>query len=502
MGQNQNHAGYDSSASELHHAPPTNSRHALRSSLNPDTSLDEMATLQAEIDELDRQRQLLVLQQQRDSKRAELEHLRGTGRLQAVSSTSATPLETCHHPASSSSDSTARSLAPATATSNASAEGQQSEPPPAYSTSHRTTSGTPDLAGTTAPKLAPAQPDPPATFDSPARLSRTHLPKPIAIPANSAAIGSPFMRAYPPWLTSYGVDRITFLGFLDDLNRCAVASPPVQILGLAGNIVSFVPSHIAQIVGSSVNVAADLATVGISKGRVEMCLRAANSQIFVPRGLKAEVARLDAVAKIARMPILDPATGKIDKSAPVLAPLEVPSQDGLQSISSHQRTLDALGTWIAPLDVAPLPEIKKSDNILGKLHTAASERQRKKEEKKVLKDRGKTRKHYERDSREATEEFEKEMRKLEKEETKVRSKESAEKLQKQLARIERKREKLARELEKETAKVEEDKMKDDKEEKGVRKILWLLIRNIDDPSGPGPNPDLESLGPSTDTHGT
>ena len=35
-------------------------------------------------------------------------------------------------------------------------------------------------------------------------------------------------------------------------------------------------------------------------------------------------------------------------------------------------------------------------------------------------------------------------------------------------------------------------MKDDKEEKGLRKTKWLIIRNVEDSSGMGPNPDVES----------
>lgn len=337
-------------------------------------------------------------------------------------------------------------------------------------------------------------------MDSPPPLSSRHLPKPIAIPATSNAFGSPFLRAYPPWLAGYGVDRAAFLGFLDDLNRCAVISPPLRVLELAGNVVSFVPLLTAQIVGSSVQAAALLAMYGVSKGRMELCLRAANREVFAPRGLKVEIARLATVARAAEMPIWDAATGRVDKRAPVLAPLDGLSRDGLQLLSPHQRRLDALGAWIAPLDLAPLPDIKRSNNILGRVNAFASERQRKKEEKKMLKGRKKAYKNYEKDSRGAVEDFEKQMRKLEREETKVRRRASVKKLRKGLAKIEKERGKVVREKEKETAKAEKHKIRDDKEQKRVRRILWVLIRNIEDPSGPGPNPFLEFSEGNTSAH--
>ncbi|KAF3766426.1 hypothetical protein M406DRAFT_240565, partial [Cryphonectria parasitica EP155] len=305
------------------------------------------------------------------------------------------------------------------------------------------------------------------------------LTKPIAIPATSAKLGSPFMRAYPPWLTSYSIDRVAFLGFLDDLNRCAVANPPVQVLGLAAQVVGLVPLATAQIVGGAVQLSASVATFALSKGRTEMCLRDANRKLFAPQGLKVEVARLDALAKIAEIPVLDPVTGKLDKKAPVLLPLEGVEAYS-QGLSAQQRRLDSLQEWIAPLDMAPLPEVKQSTNVLGKIHMMASEGQRKKEEKKILKDREKAlEKHHDinKDQEKERSKFGKEMQKLEREETKVRLKRSSSTRTtlKDLRKVDKDREKLVKEHEKEMEKLHKDKGKEDKEEKGIRKILWLVI---------------------------
>lgn len=446
--------------------------------------LDQNAAFQAEIDALDRQRQALIFKQQEAAKKAETDHMHTY----------------THGGASASSSNTAANPA----FSSARAPGEA--PPPYSPIPHQPPSPRQHITSLTRSETAP--------------IRTSHLPKPIAIPATSTKLGSPFLRAYPPQLEeeSYGINRAQFLGFLDDLNRCAVASPPVQILGLAGNIVGFVPLQTAQIVGASVNLAASVATYGVSKGRTEMCLRGANRELFAPRGLKVEIAKLDALAKIAGIPgVLDPVTGKLDKKASVLAPLEELEEEEEEEEGSlgegeggtmvapsqraQRRRLQALESWIAPLDLAPLPEIKQSGNVLGKLHAMASERQRHKEEKKMLKGRDKHFKECEKGDREAAKverEFEKDMAKLDKEERKVRAKEagSRKKLEEELGKIDKERAKLAKEREEEMEMIEKNKRKEDKEEGSLRKILWLIVRNIEDSSGPGPNPDLESPGSS------
>ncbi|KAF5531585.1 cytochrome P450 oxidoreductase [Fusarium mexicanum] len=302
--------------------------------------------------------------------------------------------------------------------------------------------------------------------------------RPIAIPATSSKLGSPFLRAFPPILEQqYHLPREVFLRFLDDLNRAAVASPPVQILGLAGSIVSMIPLHTAQIVGSSVNAAATLSTYAISKSRSELCISTANKELFMPRGLKAEFTKLDVVARFARMPILND-EGKIEKNSMILGPLE--DMSAQSSVTVQQRRLQALEPWIAPLDLTPLPELHVPDNFVSKMHASTSERQRKKEEKKMTKDRAKAHDDWTEDSRKAREDYEKEMRKIGEELAKAQRKHVDEprKLEKELKKLDREREKCEKEYEKEMRKVDKDRRKDDKEEEGVRKVLWLLIRPI------------------------
>ncbi|KAF9772551.1 hypothetical protein IL306_009743 [Fusarium sp. DS 682] len=322
----------------------------------------------------------------------------------------------------------------------------------------------------------------PRILSVPTLPQSTLLPseKPIAIPATSSKLGSPFLRAFPPILEEqYHLPREVFLRFLDDLNRAAVASPPVQILGLVGSVVSMVPLYTAQIVGSSVNAAATLSTYAMSKSRSELCIRKANQEIFMPRGLKAEFAKLDAVARYAQIPILND-KGKIEKNGMVLGPLEDASMQS--SVTVQQRRLQALEPWIAPLDLTPLPELHVPDNFVSKMHAATSERQRKKEEKKMTKDRMKTHEDWTEDSAKAREDYEKDMQKIEQDVIKVQTKYTNDprKFEREMKKLDKEREKCEKEYAKEMKKVNKDRIDDDKEEEGVRKVLWIIIRPIGD----------------------
>jgi hypothetical protein len=147
------------------------------------------------------------------------------------------------------------------------------------------------------------------------------LQQSIAIPATAANLGSHFFRAYPIELGAFNLPPSDFLSFLDELNRLMVVSPPVKVLGLAGDIVGMVLLATAQIVGGAVKAASIVASHGMGKARSEMFIKEANEKLFVPRGLKANIVKLEVVARVARIPILDVA-GKISKGAKLLAPVE------------------------------------------------------------------------------------------------------------------------------------------------------------------------------------
>lgn len=256
-----------------------------------------------------------------------------------------------------------------------------------------------------------------------------------------------------------------FLQFLDGLNRAAVASPPIQVLGLAGNIVSMVPLHTAQIVGGAVNTAAKIGTVAVSKGRVEAHLREANRDIFGPKGLKAEIAKLSALAVMAKMPILGP-DGKVDKNLPLLQDLE----DDTLTLPAQHRRVQALEKWIEKLEVLDLPTAEQSSNPISKMHASASERQRRKEEEKLVKDRSKAEKDWKKDSKKLEREYNKKMRELERDENRARKKGDEEKLDKIGDKMDRVQEKFGTKM---NGGIGGNKA----EEKLLRKIYFLTVTN-------------------------
>jgi hypothetical protein len=304
-----------------------------------------------------------------------------------------------------------------------------------------------------------------------------NLQQPVAIPATSVALGSPFLRAYPIELEAYGIPPPEFLSFIDELNRLMVVSPPVRVLGLAGDIVGLVPLATAQMVGGAVSAAATLTTVAMSKGRSELFIRESNQKLFAPRGLKANIVKLEVVAKVIGIPILDP-DGKIAKDAKLLPPIEDLETD----LSGQQRRLAALAPWTSPLELCPSEHQAVPDNAIDKMHAYTYERQRASEEKKILKKRIKAQEDRMKDIEKIRKDYEKEINKLTEEEEKVKRKEDKkpEKVERELGKLEGKRTKVESAYEKDMNKLNGGSVKKDKEEAAVRKILWLMIQKQSD----------------------
>ncbi|KIY02043.1 uncharacterized protein Z520_02181 [Fonsecaea multimorphosa CBS 102226] len=349
-----------------------------------------------------------------------------------------------------------------------------------------------------------------SSFLSPSRSQSSRgLPKPIAIPATLAKYGSPFLRAYPPCLAQYHISSTLFLSFLDTLNRVAVKSPPLQVLSLAGNIAGMVPLQTAQIVGGAVNLASEVSAGVIQHGRTEIELRRANTDIFGPRGLKVEIAKTEALAQLAGMDGVLDNDGKLNKKAALLLPLEgFDAGDAQGDVSGQQRRLDAMKPWIAELDITPLPEIDVPTNAMSRLNVKINERDRRNGEKKLVEKRQKVQREYEKEAGKAQREFDKEMNKINKdldkhlrevddklaEATRKGKSRDISKLERErekiLEKYDRERSKQEHDLQKEMRGVEKERLKDDKEEKNMRKLNWLVIREVNAWSGDGPNPYL------------
>ncbi|KAH8690519.1 hypothetical protein BGW36DRAFT_264533, partial [Talaromyces proteolyticus] len=195
----------------------------------------------------------------------------------------------------------------------------------------------------------------------------------IAIPALHSSFDSPFIRAYAPILRQKNnLPRESFLTFLDNLNKVIANSPPLEVLDVTGGILKSVPLLFPiHWLGSAVSGLAKLGSLGVSKSRTDSLIKQANRDIFGPRGLKIEIAKLDALAHIASIPILD-SQGKINRNAPVMQRLLKTGIDGPPSPTPQseerdgdiadavQQRIKILQPWIAELEFNILPWTAKS----------------------------------------------------------------------------------------------------------------------------------------------
>lgn len=404
-------------------------------------------------------------------------------------------------------------------------------PPPAHLIGLAPTPSLPDYQDDDIrkPEVLPALPQRPKTITG-------TLSKPIAIPSVNTELGSPYMRAYPTCLYHFGIPRDTFLRFLDRLNRVSSANPPLTMLGIGAGLAGFVPEPTTAIIATAVEAACELGQYAMSYGRVELLLREANREIFGPRGLKVQIAKLKAVAKLAGIPILND-EGKLlsskaskekedDDGNPIasvagtkiLAPLEDIHE--IHSLSAQHRRLRALAPWIMPLTFDNLPDENtvaqagdfeeaeeaneesgkakgkgkpKGISAMGKMHQYVSDYQRKEGEKKLIKDRKKALDRLTENRQKARDRRDEKLQELEEEETRLREKlekkrnpdsgysqEDLEELEKRIEKIQNKKAvKVPEEYEKQMEKVQKKYEEGDKEEKGIREVHFLIVTDKD-----------------------
>jgi hypothetical protein len=104
-------------------------------------------------------------------------------------------------------------------------------------------------------------------------------------------------------------------------------------------------------------------------------LRQANRDIFGPRGLQVEISKLDALAHIAKIPILD-SQGKVSRRVPLSQQLLINTNttpaDAWSELDVQQRWIKILQPWIAELQMEILPWTAKSR--LTRFNTALKKR--------------------------------------------------------------------------------------------------------------------------------
>jgi hypothetical protein len=238
------------------------------------------------------------------------------------------------------------------------------------------------------------------------------LESPIAIPQTTPGIGKSFLRAWAPTLQYHDMTVVDFMAFVDNLNVVSTASPPLQVLDLAGGLVGMVPHHWAKLAGLALQGSAKLGTALVSKGRTEIYMREVNETMFKPRGLKVSLASTEAIRAVFRMPA----------NRPTLAPLTAETM----TISMVDRALIEVEPYNAVLDLN-VPPPTAQITTLAKLSAKQVIAQDKKNQTKILKKREKATKKDEEQREKDEKKDEERRRKEEKKEGKRREKEKKDK---------------------------------------------------------------------------
>ncbi|KAJ3987721.1 hypothetical protein F5890DRAFT_1404547 [Lentinula detonsa] len=121
----------------------------------------------------------------------------------------------------------------------------------------------------------------------------------ISVNANPA---SAFARGYNEALESVGITQEMFLSFIDGLNLAIVASPPLRVVNVVGQIIGFVPNHWTMVASMIVTTSAQVGMRVLSKTLTDHYLRAANLNLFKPRGLSVRLCTTPAMLRLVAPP--------------------------------------------------------------------------------------------------------------------------------------------------------------------------------------------------------
>ncbi|TEY36304.1 hypothetical protein BOTCAL_0560g00040 [Botryotinia calthae] len=333
-----------------------------------------------------------------------------------------------------------------------------------------------------------------AYHSPPPDYSHPKLPRPIAVPQIVPGIGKPFARIYAPVLSDYNINSQNFVEFIDNLNVIASENPPVQIIDLVGDALNTISYHWAQLTESGVQVPTHLGSVAVNKSRTDTYMQNANAKLFAPRGLKASITTMEAMAAVLQLP------------PDILSLVTVTDENTYAGVL--ERRMGAVRPYVmeTTLDVPP-PD--SQTNEMAQMSAAQVERQISRNDHRARKEGDKISAKSEKRENKAqrkVEKVEREMRRLDfgiersqRELGDLRSREPDKKADKTERKLEKERRKLedakgkleytrgeksesvsdgAREDRRE---IEDSRLKDRKAYKEVRrskKILWVLIENL------------------------
>ncbi|KAI4717444.1 hypothetical protein E4T48_06339 [Aureobasidium sp. EXF-10727] len=127
---------------------------------------------------------------------------------------------------------------------------------------------------------------PPSPTAGPSSSSRERLPFPIIIPQRRPKDRNRgFVRAYPPILSTCGIDQTTFLDFLETLNKSTQASKWIAALNLASIGTIWLPTVTSILVSMAITAATTAAMEIQGRHKTNRFLDKVNRDFFMPRGL-------------------------------------------------------------------------------------------------------------------------------------------------------------------------------------------------------------------------
>ncbi|KAF4333356.1 hypothetical protein FBEOM_12819 [Fusarium beomiforme] len=308
---------------------------------------------------------------------------------------------------------------------------------------------------------------------------------PILIPSTSITgsleVTPPFHRAYPPILSSYDISSSKFMAIIDALHIALAEPAPFKAMEIAGDGLGFVPNEIAQGVSLGLGIAAGTGSAATAYIRSKRVLDRVNREIFAPKGLEMKIVKDGEVMQ------------RLNTTAKSLDPLQ-----RLQEITQY---VEALSFDVEP----PVRHSNMLDRISAKQAAskqAGKEKKKQKKQDKRLQKRVKAAEKYDRPIESIDEQYnsdiesrieiEAKMARLEDRIVEINAKAEAklaESNDKKVGEIEKRRRKDLEEVEKDRvrlmekheaiAKVNESAQKrDEKDEKKVAKLEWIMIRTI------------------------
>lgn len=122
------------------------------------------------------------------------------------------------------------------------------------------------------------------------QIQRHRLPMPVILPQRrpgERARG--FIHAYAPLLQDVGIDEVTFIDFIKELNAATAPSPWINAINLAAVAVQHVPEPVTIAVSIAAQVTTQVSLQVHSRSKTNTFLNKMNVEFFRPLGLIAVV---------------------------------------------------------------------------------------------------------------------------------------------------------------------------------------------------------------------